>query len=265
MSVRFLTALAGTAIVLVTAPALAQTTSTPGAQADAYWDTDDQAQARRALYGEHGGGLNYLALIDRFEYQSNDGTPTLLFDGQGWWGGDRNKLWVKSEIEYDFDSGRFEEAELQALWSRPIARYFDVQAGVRRDFAPDPSRNYAVFGVQGLAPYWFEIDAAIFVSGHGDVTARFEAEYDFLLTQRLIAQPRTELNFAAQDVAALGLGSGLSTAELGLRLRYEIIREFAPYVGVNWVRSIGDTADFARAAGDDPGAVSLVAGVRLWF
>lgn len=264
MSVRFLTALAGASIGLA-ASAFAQTSPAPGTQADAYWDKDDQARARHALYGEHGGGANWFALADRLEYQSNDGSPALLFDGQGWWGTDRNKLWLKSEIEYDFNNNRFEEAELQALWSRPIARYFDIQAGVRRDFEPDPSRNYAVLGVQGLAPYWFEIDAAVFVSGHGDVTARFEAEYDFLLTQRLIAQPRTELNFAAQDVAALGIGSGLSTAELGLRLRYEIKREFAPYVGVNWERAVGDTADFARAAGDDPGAVSFVAGVRIWF
>jgi len=264
MSIHFITALLLTAGALIAAPARAQA-PTAGAQADAYWDKDDQARARRALYREHGGGLNWFALADRLEYQSNDGSPTLLFDGQGWWGTDRNKLWLKSEVEYDFSANRFEEAELQALWSRPIARYFDVQAGVRRDFAPDPTRNYAVLGVQGLAPYWFEIDAAIFVSGHGDVTARIEAEYDFLLTQRLIAQPRTELNFAAQDVAALGIGSGLSTAELGLRLRYEIKRQFAPYVGVNWKRAVGDTADFARLAGDDPGSVSLVAGVRLWF
>lgn len=262
MIARMLTMIAGAVIALALSPAFAEA---PGAQADAYWDKDAQARARAALYKEHGGGTNYFVLSDRFEYQSNDGSPLLLFDGQGWWGTDRNRLWVKSEIEYDFDGDRFEEAELQALWSRPVSRYFDIQAGVRRDFEPDPSRNYAVIGVQGLAPYWFEIDAAVFVSGHGDVTARIEAEYDLLLTQRLIAQPRTELNFAAQDVAALGLGSGLSTAELGLRLRYELRREFAPYVGVNWVRSVGDTADFVRAAGDDPGAVSVVAGVRLWF
>ena len=263
MSLRFMAAFAAASIALAAA-ALAQA-PTAGSQADAYWDKDEQARARRALYREHGGATNWFALADRLEYQSNDGSPTVLFDGQGWWGGDRNKLWIKSEVEYDFSEDRFEEAELQALWSRPISRFFDLQAGVRRDFAPDPSRNYAVLGVQGLAPYWFEIDAAAFVSGHGDVTARIEAEYDFLLTQRLIAQPRTELNFAAQDIAALGIGSGLSTAEVGLRLRYEIKREFAPYVGVNWERSVGDTADFARAAGDDPGSVSLVAGVRLWF
>jgi copper resistance protein B len=223
------------------------------------------AKARALLKREHGGGTNFFVLGDRFEYQSNDGSPLLLFDGQGWWGTDRNKLWIKTEIEYDFGADRFEEAELQALWSRPIARYFDFQAGVRHDFEPDPSRTFGVIGVQGLAPYWFEIDAGLFVSGDGDVSARFEAEYELLLTQRLILQPRTELNFAVQSVPALDIGSGLSTAELGLRLRYEIRRAFAPYIGVTWTRSVGETADFVRAAGEDPSVVSFVAGLRFWF
>jgi len=262
ISLRMIALLAGAALSLSASPVFG---AEPGAQADAFYDRDRQARARAALYKEHGGGFNYFVLGDRLEYQSNEGSPTLLFDGQGWWGGDRNKLWLKSEIEYDFSADRFHEAEVQALWSRPIARYFDVQAGARHDFEPDPSRNYGVIGIQGLAPYWFEIDAAVFVSGHGDVTARFEAEYDLLLTQRLVLQPRTELNFAAQSVDELDIGSGLSTAELGLRLRYEFTRQFAPYVGVNWTRSVGETADFARADGDDPGALSLVAGLRFWF
>lgn len=236
-----------------------------GQQADAYFDREAMARARAALKKEHGAGPNWFLLAERLEYQTNDGAPALLFDGQGWWGTDRNKLWVKSEVERDFNAGRFEEAELQALWSRPIARFFDVQAGVRHDFVRGADRTFGVVGVQGLAPYWFEIDAAIFVSGEGDVSARFEAEYDLLLTQRLILQPRTELNFAIQDVEEVGVGSGLSTAELGLRLRYEIRRQFAPYVGVNWERAVGETADFARTDGEDVGAVSFVAGVRLWF
>jgi copper resistance protein B len=136
---------------------------------------------------------------------------------------------------------------------------------VRHDFKPDPSRTYGVLGIQGLAPYWFEVDAAGFVSNEGDVSARLEAEYDFLFTQKLILQPRTELNFAVQDVKELGIGSGLSTAELGLRLRYEIVREFAPYVGVSWTRLVGKTEDFARDEGEDVSSVSFVAGVPLWF
>ncbi|RME61879.1 MAG: copper resistance protein B, partial [Alphaproteobacteria bacterium] len=141
----------------------------------------------------------------------------------------------------------------------------DLQAGVRHDFEPDPSRTFGVIGIQGLAPYWFEIDAAAFISGDGDVSARIEAEYELLLTQRLILQPRVELNFAVQEVEELGIGSGLSIAEAGLRLRYEIDRQFAPYVGFSWNRKIGDTADFARADGEDVGALSFVAGLRMWF
>jgi copper resistance protein B len=119
--------------------------------------------------------------------------------------------------------------------------------------------------MQGLAPYFFEVDAAMFVSDRGDVTARVEGEYELLLTQRLILQPRTELEFAAQDVASLDIGAGLSTAELGVRLRYEIVRQFAPYVGVSWTRDVGRTEDLARADGRDPSVVSFVAGVRFWF
>ncbi len=256
---------AGAALTAPMARAVAQSSAVPGAQADSFYDRDAQARARQTLYKEHGGGLNHFALADRFEYQSNEGSPFLLFDGQGWWGTDRNKLWVKTEIEYDFDADRIEEAEVQALWSRPIARYFDVQAGVRHDFQNGAERTFGVIGVEGLAPYWFEIDAALFISGEGDVSGRLEAEYDLLITQRLILQPRTELNFAVQSVDALGVGSGLSTAELGLRLRYEIKRQFAPYIGVNRTRSVGETADFVRTAGENPSAVSLVAGMRFWF
>ena len=244
------------------APAAA---SEPGAQADAYFDRDAMAAARAALRKEHGGTPNYFLIAERLEYQSNDGAPALLFEGQGWWGTDRNKLWVKSEVERDFDAGRFEEAEAQALWSRPVSRFFDFQAGVRHDFVRGEDRTFGVIGVQGLAPYWFEIDAAIFVSGEGDISARFEAEYDLLLTQRLILQPRTELNFAVQEVEEIGVGSGLSTAEIGVRLRYEFSRQIAPYVGVSWERAVGETADFARADGENVGAVSALAGVRLWF
>ncbi len=237
----------------------------PGSQADAFFDREAMAAARAALTKEHGGAPTYFLIAERLEYQSNDGAPALYFEGQGWWGTDRNKLWVKSEVHRDFDAGRFEEAELQALWSRPFSRFFDFQAGVRHDFVRGADRTFGVIGVQGLAPYWFEIDAAIFVSGEGDISARFEAEYDLLLTQRLILQPRTELNFAVQEVEDVGVGSGLSTAEIGVRLRYEWSRQFAPYVGVNWERAVGETADLARADGANVGAVSAVAGVRLWF
>jgi len=233
--------------------------------AEEYFDPEEMREAKAEAQQEMGGRSAWFVMSDRLEYRSNEGEPLLLWDGQGWYGGDINKLWVKSEGEYDIKGGAFEDAEVQALWSRSITRYFDLQAGYRHDFAPDPSRNYAVIGVQGLAPYLFELDGAVFISGHGEVSARIEAEYEFMLTQRLILQPRTELNFAAQTVAERGIGSGLTSAEVGARLRYEIKREFAPYLGVEWERSVGETADFARADGEDPGSLSFVAGLRLWF
>ncbi len=224
-----------------------------------------QDEIREHLQEHHGGGTLTFIEAERLEFRSNDGDPLFLWDAQGWYGGDKNKLWLKTESEYDFVADAFEEAEIQALWSRAISRYFDFQAGLRHDFAPGDDRTFGVIGLQGLTPYLFEIDAAAFISDDGDISARIEAEYEFLITQILILQPRTELNFAVQDVPSAGVGSGLSTAEVGARLRYEIRREFAPYIGVSWERAIGATADMKRSAGDDAGAVSFVAGLRLWF
>ncbi|WP_375203339.1 copper resistance protein B [Hyphococcus sp.] len=245
--------------------ASAEDQAAPWSQGDAYNDPQEMAEARKAVLKEHGAGTTYYVLADRFEVQTGEGDPTLMLEGAAWWGGDRNKLWLKTETEYSFEENEFEEAEVQALWSRAVSRYFDFQAGVRHDFSPDPSRTYAVLGVQGLAPYWFEVDAALFVSDKGDVSARLEAEYELMLTQRLILQPSAEADISFQTVDALNIGEGLSTIELGARLRYEIKREFAPYIGVHWTRDLGDTADFSRSNGEDPSVVSLVAGVRFWF
>lgn len=232
--------------------------------AEAYYDPRAMEQARQALRHETGGQVNYFLQADRFEVQSNEGAGLALFEAQGWVGGDYQRLWFKTEGEYA-EGGELEEAEIQGLYSRAISSFFDFQAGVRQDVAPGTRRTFGVVGVQGLAPYWFEIDAAVFVSHEGDVSARFESEYDLRLTQRLIFQQRAELNFAVQDVEALSIGSGLSTVELGGRLRYEFKREFAPYVGLSWARAVGTTADFVRRDGGDPGRLSLVAGLRLWF
>ena len=193
-----------------------------------------------------------------------DDEEVLVFDGQGWYGGDINKLWIKAEAEYSFEEDELEDAEIQALWSRAIAPYFDVQAGLRYDLEPK-GRTHAVIGLQGLAPYWFEVDAAAFVSTEGDVTARIEAEYELLLTQRLILQPRLEAALSAQDIPELQIGSGLTNLDAGLRLRYEVLREFAPYVGVEWQRAIGDTADFIEASGGEKDQTALLVGVRTWF
>ena len=203
--------------------------------------------------------------LDQNEYRLNDeGEHAYAWEAQGWVGTDYDKLFLKSEGEQPLDSP-LEKAELQVLYSRLVSDFFDAQVGVRYDFEPDPERAYAVLGLQGLAPQFFEIDTALFVSEEGDVSARFESEYELLITQRLVLQPLAELNVAVQEVKELGIGSGPTDIELGLRLRYEITREFAPYIGVHYERDLFDTADFTRDEGEEVDAVSVVAGVRLFF
>ncbi len=233
--------------------------------ADAYHDPEEMAAARAALKSGHGDQINALLLVERLERRSNEGEPLMILEGQGWIGGDLRKLWIKTEVEYDAEEGRVEEAEVQALYSHAIAPFWDFQAGLRRDIRPGPSRAYAVVGAQGLAPYWIEMDVQLFLSDEGDASARLEAEYEILLTQRLALQPSVELSVAFSDDEDAGVGSGPSTVEAGLRLRYEVIREFAPYVGVSWDRAFGDTRDLAEADGEDGDRVSWVAGARFWF
>src|SRR5690606_27669613 len=187
-----------------------------------------------------------------------------VWDLQGWYGGDIHKLWWKSEGAGEL-GGNTDDAEVQLLYSRAVTPYFDFQAGVRHDFEPSPQRSHAVFGVQGVRPYVFDIDAAAFVSEEGDLAGRFEGEYDLRIRQRLVLQPRVEMCFSAQAIPELGVGAGLGSVEGGLRLRYEIRRELAPYVGLALERRTGQTADFARAAGDDPRSWKLIVGVRAWF
>jgi len=211
------------------------------------------------------GGMTYSQLmIDRLEYRALSGGDGYHWEGEGWIGGDVNRLAIKSEGEGE-TGGRLESAELQLLYSRAIDPWWNIVGGMRQDFRPRPERTYATIGIEGLAPYWFEVEGQLFVSTRGDAHARLEASYDQRITQRLILQPAMEVNIAAQDVPELGIGSGLSDIELGLRLRYEFAREFAPYVGVNWERKLGDTARYAQRVGDDPAATSLVMGLRFWF
>ena len=238
--------------------------SGPEDAADLVYGREAMAAARAGMREEHGGMETYKILIDQLEAKLRDGRDGYAWDAQAWYGGDIDKLWIKTEGEGAFGEA-VERAEVQALWSRAIDPWFDLQLGVRHDFRPDPERTHLVLGVQGLAPYWFEVDAAAFLSDKGDLTARFEAEYDLRLTQKLILQPRVELDLAAQDVPELGIGSGLSSGEIGARLRYEVRPEFAPYVGVEYERAFGDTADLARAAGEKAGGWSLLVGIRTWF
>lgn len=232
--------------------------------ADRQFPADEMARARHAMMAEQGGQTLYQVMFNLAEYQARKGHDRYRWDGEAWIGGDINRLTLKSEGEGMFRKG-VEAAELQALYSRAIGPYFNLQAGVRHDFKPGPSRTYAVIGFEGLAPYWFEVGGAAFLSDKGDLLGRLEGYYDQRLTQRLVLQPRVELNFAAQNVPGNRIGSGLSNAELGLRLRYEIARGFAPYVGVSYDAKTGQTARYARADGDEPRTTSFVAGIRLWF
>ena len=213
---------------------------------------------------ESGGMAFSQFMLDRLEYRMGKGADGYHWEGEGWIGGDINRFAFKTEGEGAF-GGPLERAEVQALYSRAIDPWFNLEAGVRHDIRPDPRRTYAVVGIEGLAPYWFEVSAQAFLSNRGDAHLRLEGSYDQRISQRLILQPAAEINVAAQDVPELGIGSGVSDVELGLRLRYEFAREFAPYVGVNWERKLGDTARFARADGERASATSLVMGVRFWF
>lgn len=203
-------------------------------------------------------------LFDQLEYRAKDGGDAIAWEADAWYGGDYHKIWLKTQGEY-VDPDRFDRAEVQLLYSRLIGHFWDAQAGIRYDVRPQPSRAYGVIGLQGLAPGFFELDLQGFVSEEGNVSARLEAEYDLLITQRLVLQPKAELNLAAQSVRELGIGGGVNDVELGLRLRYEITRQFAPYVGVHWERKLGETADFARDEGESVDALSVVAGVRFWY
>lgn len=251
------------------APPPAQALDGPDHAADLFFEPAAMAWSRAALAAEHGGSKAAKFLIDQLEVGIGNGREIYAWDAQFWYGGDIDKLWLKTEGEGAF-GGEFEGAEVQALWSRAIDPWFDVQLGIRQDVAPGPDRTHLVAGVQGLAPYWFEVEGAVFVSTKGDVTARAEAEYDLRITRKLILQPLTEIDFSFQDVPELGLGSGLSTAELGARLRYELFpgsgpAVIAPYLGVQYERAFGDTARFRRAAGEDAGDWRVLLGVRTWF
>lgn len=206
----------------------------------------------------------WMVLGDRLELRFGDEKDTYILDAQGWFGGDYNRLWVKTEGEGEQGDSP-ESVELQLLYSRRFARYWDWQIGIRQDFEPKPDRQHVVLGLQGVAPYEFEWDSALFVSEDGDISARLEVEYDLRVTQRLVVQPRVELNASADTVPEYGLGSGLNNSELGIRLRYEFVREFAPYIGVSWEKRYGETADLARQEGEPTSGVRFLFGVRLWF
>ena len=235
----------------------------PQHAADEIYGADRMAEARATNHATHGDMLTGTLMAERLELRITDGHEAYLWDLQGWYGGDINKFVIKSEGEGEFGEA-IEDAEVQALWGHAIGPFFDLQAGVRLDLEPE-TRSHLVLGVQGLAPYMWHVDSAVFLSDRGDLTARLEGEYDQKITQRLILQPRVEVELSAQDISEREIGAGLTKIETGVRLRYEIAREFAPYVGVGYEAKIGETADIAKAAGEDPDGLAFLLGIRAWF
>jgi copper resistance protein B len=213
--------------------------------------------------GMHGSAPFGMLLIDQFEAFNGKRGSGQTWEAQGWYGNDVNKLWIRSEG--DRSRGKIEDGDVEVFWNRNVATFWSTQLGVRHELGDGPTRHWAAFGIQGLAPYWFELEATAYVGPSGRTATRLRAQYELLFTQRLILQPEFEINLYGKSDPARRIGSGVSDAQLGLRLRYEIRRQFAPYVGVVWTRRFGATADFAR---DDHQAIfdrQWVAGVRIWL
>lgn len=207
--------------------------------------------------------INYLFLLDNLEWQNGNDGGVLNWNGTGWVGGDIDRLWLRSEGRRT-EKG-LEDAEVQALWGHSISPWWDVVGGVRHNFKPGKSQTWGAIGIQGLALYNFETQATAFVGQSGQTSVRLEGTYDFLITNRLILQPSLELNVYGKSDAAREQGAGLANSSLGLRLRYEVDRQFSPYIGVTWDRSYGNTARFVEQEGGRRNEVSFVAGVRVWF
>ncbi len=215
---------------------------------------------RPVLADEH----NFSSLlVNQFEQVFSKNNTSTNYDLQAWYGRDYNRIVLKAEG--DIDNSRLQEARTELLWGHAIATFWDAQLGVRYDNGVDPDRTWLAFGAQGLAPYWFELDITGYVGKQGRTALRFESEYELLLTQKLILQPRIEMNLYGKSDKVRGLGSGLSDISAGIRLRYEIKREFAPYIGIEWNGQFGQTKDLTRSTGGDPNVTRLVAGIRFWF
>ena len=227
-------------------------------------DEDRAAAFPSELKGHHvhDNALNYFVLFDQLEWQTGNGASGASWDTKGWVGQDVNRLWFRTEGESE--SGRLESGEAHLFYGRKISRWWDVVAGLRQDVEPGPSQTWAAVGIQGLAPQWFEVEATAYVGASGRTQFRLETEYELLLTNRLVLQPLVEIQLHGKDDPERGVGAGLSSMETGLRLRYEIKREFAPYVGVVWDRKFFGTADYAKTAGESASSTKLVVGVRLW-
>jgi copper resistance protein B len=226
-------------------------------------------EARKAAFPDveghtvHDRAVKYFVLFDQLEWQSVAGGTGLNIDSKGWLGGDRDRFWFRAEG--DAEDGRVGESEAHFLYARHFSRWWDITGGVRQDFQPGPSRTWAAIGIQGLAPYWFEVELTAYVGAEGRTHFRGETEYELRLTNRFVLQPLVEVDVYGKSDPERGVGAGLSATDAGFRLRYEFRREFAPYVGVVWINKWGGTADFAQAAGEETGGARFVTGLRLWF
>ncbi|NBF07956.1 copper resistance protein CopB [Pseudomonas sp. Fl4BN1] len=225
----------------------------------------DRAAVYQSAAGHvlHGQSLNGLFLVDQLEWQDADQGSSLGWEVNGWIGGDRDRLWLRSEGERT--RGVTESAELQALWGHAVSPWWDLVSGVRQDFKPGAPQTWAALGLQGMALYNFESQVTAYLGEGGQAALRLKGDYDVLLTQRLILQPSAEVNIYSRNDPQREVGAGLAQSELGLRLRYEIRREFAPYIGVTWNRNYGETAEYAREEGSGKSRAQLVLGVRMWF
>jgi len=211
----------------------------------------------------HGTSVHSLVLFDRLEWQSDGIANALAIEARGWVGGDLNRLWFRTDGTGT--EGRTDAATAEVFYGRAFARWWDVVAGVRQDVEPGPARTWAAVGLQGLAPYWFEVDATAYVGESWKTQLHLSTDYDLLLTNRLILQPSAALDAFGKADPERHIGAGLSSVEAGFRVRYEVRREFAPYAGVVWQWRTGDTADLARAAGDPVSDTRVVIGARVWF
>lgn len=213
----------------------------------------------------HGTGSIFVhALLDQLEGRLGGGQNGFRWEGQAWIGTDYDKLWLKSE-GFALGKGGVEDGKHELLYSRALGTYLDLQAGVRADWDSARGRTWAALGVQGLAPLFFEYEATGYLSNNGHAALRLAGSYDLLLTQRLILQPEIEMNFYSKADPARHVGAGLSDVDAGLRLRYEISRKFAPYIGVVYTGRFGETARMARQEGEGATAVQFVFGIRSWF
>ncbi len=235
------------------------------APADARSDDYSDGVAGSPVQGLHMHGSTPfgMLLIDQLEAFHGRNANGQSWEAEGWYGNDENKLWIRTEGERS--RGKLEDGDLEAFWNHNIATFWSTQLGVRQELGEGPNRSWAAFGVQGLAPYWFEVEATGYVGANGRTAARLRAEYELLFTQRLILQPEAEINLYGKNDPQRRIGSGISDVQFGLRLRYEIRRQFAPYIGVSWVRRLGTSADYTRQDHQPVFDRQIVAGVRIWF